>query len=167
MAKNFQDFYNEVIGHAYDIDGSYGAQCWDGYAKYCQWLGIQIVYCTVTGGVRDILEQSSWNGVLKSCSIVSSPQNGDIGVWTNEGGGYGHVAMYYNGGWLGQNQGGTPYPYGGSAFNVINLYMPTGLLRPGGVDPSPTPGPEPEPEPGKLYLDIINGIVVGARIERS
>ena len=33
---NYQDFKNEVLGKGFDIDGSFGYQCWDGYAQYCK-----------------------------------------------------------------------------------------------------------------------------------
>lgn len=131
MAKPFSDFIKLVLGHAYDIDGAYGAQCWDGYAKYVQWLGYPIIYCTVTGGARDLWEQRNSNGILRYTKVVTKPQNGDICVWAyGSSGAMGHVAMYYNGQYLGQNQGGTPYPTGGSAFNIISYQKPSGYLRP-------------------------------------
>ena len=36
---SYDNFKNSVLGVAYDIDGWYGAQCWDGYAQYCIYLG--------------------------------------------------------------------------------------------------------------------------------
>lgn len=132
MAKNFTDFVNSHNGRGYDVDGSFGAQCWDGYAAYCQWLGIPYSNCPYSGGARDLWEHRSDLGLLNHFTPVSSPKNGDVGVWTTiYGGGYGHVAMYYNGQWFGQNQGGAAYPSGGACFNLVGLSMPDGgILRP-------------------------------------
>lgn len=160
MAQSFQIFVDTYNGTGHDVDGYYGAQCWDGYAFYDQWLGYSPIHCTATGGARDLWEQRNSNGILNNHDIVTgNPQNGDIGVWTNAyGGGYGHVAMYYNGQWMGQNQGGAAYPGGGAVFNIVSLSWPDGgLLRPkcysGGSGGTKK----------VLELDLKNGIVIGAR----
>lgn len=126
MAQAFQVFYDTYIGTAHDVDGAYGAQCWDGYAFYDQWLGYSPIYCSTTGGARDLWEQRNTNGMLNNHDIVTGAlQNGDIGVWgADQGGGYGHVAMYYNGQWMGQNQNGNP------AFTLISMPAPMGAFRP-------------------------------------
>lgn len=56
-------------------------------------------------------------------------QDGDWGIWTN--GLYGHVAMYYQGKWLGQNQGAAD-GNAGNAFNLMTLPMQgfAGYFRP-------------------------------------
>lgn len=41
---SYQEFKNMVLNNAYDIDGYYGAQCWDGFAKFCQYLGYPIFH---------------------------------------------------------------------------------------------------------------------------
>lgn len=51
---NYQQFKNEVLGKAYDVDGAYGPQCWDGFAVYCQKLGYPVINCTTTGYVKDL-----------------------------------------------------------------------------------------------------------------
>lgn len=132
MALNFDDFYTSHLGKGYDVDGSYGAQCWDGYAEYCNWLGVPYAMCSTTGGARDIWEQRATNGVLNYFDVVSNPKNGDVCVWSAAyGSGYGHIAMYYNGKIFGQNQGGAAYPGGGAVFNLISHPMPDlGYLRP-------------------------------------
>lgn len=161
MAQSFQIFHDTYIGTGHDVDGYYGAQCWDGYAFYDQWLGYTPIHCTVTGGARDLWEQRYSNGMLNNHDIVTGQlQNGDIGVWgADQGGGYGHVAMYYNGGWMGQNQGGASYPGGGAVFSDLYNYLPSpmGVFRPkcysGGSGGTKK----------VLELDLKNGIVVGAR----
>lgn len=127
MAQSFQVFHDTYIGTAHDVDGSAGYQCWDGYAFYDQWLGYAPIYCTATGGARDLWEQRATNGMLDNHDIVTGNlQNGDIGVWgANMGGGYGHVAMYYNGKWMGQNQNGV------SAYTDMTIAQsPMGSFRP-------------------------------------
>ncbi|HEO5139847.1 TPA: hypothetical protein VA268_001343 [Streptococcus agalactiae] len=36
----YQEYKSRSNGNAYDIDGSFAAQCWDGYADYCKYLGL-------------------------------------------------------------------------------------------------------------------------------
>lgn len=120
---SYNDFKASVMGKAFDIDGYYGAQCWDGYAKYCRYLGYPICHCTVTGYVQDIWTQRKVNGILNHFNEVTVMQPGDVAVFKpcnatplshiaifdrDAGGGYGWF--------LGQNQGG----YNGS-FNVVKL----------------------------------------------
>lgn len=126
---NYKDFKDQVFGKPYDIDRTYGAQCWDGYAKYAQYLGQPICHCNITGYVGDIYTQRKVNGILGFNTEVYYLNPGDIVTfkanadWTP----YTHIAIYDsdagNGfGWfLGQNQGGTPYAGGGSAFNLAKL----------------------------------------------
>lgn len=137
MSKNFTDFYNSHVGKGYDIDGSYGAQCWDGFAAYCQWLGVPVIN-TTNGHASSLWTARNRNGILNYFTEVSSPKNGDVCVWSDAyGGGYGHVAMYYNGQIFGQNQGGAAYPGGGAVFNLITHPMPDlGYLRPKALGPS-------------------------------
>ena len=120
----FLEFRNEVLGKAYDLDGSYGAQCWDGYAYYMQKLGYKAAYCTSSGFVKDIWENRHRNGMLNYCDEVSVMQQGDIAVfkedaaWTP----YSHIAIFVKdlgngfGLFLGQNQGGK-----NGAFNEVKL----------------------------------------------
>ena len=44
----YQEYKSRSNGNAYDIDGSFGAQCWDGYADYCRFLGVPYANCTNT-----------------------------------------------------------------------------------------------------------------------
>lgn len=160
MAQSFQTFVNTYNRTGHDVDGYYGAQCWDGYAFYDQWLGYSPIHCTATGGARDLWERRYSNGMLNNHDIVTgSLQDGDIGVWTNAyGGGYGHVAMYYKGQWFGQNQGGPAYPGGGAVYNIVSLSYPDGgVFRPK-CYASGSGGTKKV-----LELNLQNGLVVGAR----
>ncbi|MGX8850104.1 CHAP domain-containing protein [Amedibacillus sp. YH-ame10] len=117
------DFRNEVLGKRFDIDGYYGAQCWDGYAYYMKWLGYTYAFCTSSNYVKDIWNNRNNNDMLKYCDVVSTLQQGDIAVFaeTSETP-YSHIAIFITdngngtGTFLGQNQGG----YDGS-FNEVSF----------------------------------------------
>lgn len=121
---SYNEFYNLVVGKGFDIDHSFGNQCWDGYAKYCQYLGIPIEHCTQSGYVKDIWNLRKTNGILNVCDEVHVMQQGDIAVfkevpeWTPKS----HIAIFHADidgtyGWfLGQNQGA----YNG-VFNLVKL----------------------------------------------
>lgn len=158
MAQPFSVFVNTYNGTSHDVDGAYGAQCWDGYAFYMQWLGYPYAHCTASGGAKDIWDLRASNGMLNSCNVVSSPQNGDIAVWgSNMGGGFGHVAMYYNGKYFGQNQGSSSGSNGGP-FNLLTIgTAPLGWFRPKCY----ADGSGGTVKVQRLRLTLINGIVVG------
>ena len=120
---SYNDFYNTHLGRAYDVDGYYGAQCWDGYAEYCRYLGVPWSNCTVTGYVRDIWEQRHTNGILNYFTEVSVMKPGDVAIFKVCGvTPSSHVAIFHSDagggyGWFfGQNQGGS-----GGAFNLCKL----------------------------------------------
>lgn len=118
-----QNFRDEVIGKKFDIDGYYGAQCWDGYAYYMKKLGYAYANCITSGYVKDIWNNRANNGMLDSCEIVSVMQQGDIAVFgeTSESP-FSHIAIFMKdngnetGIFLGQNQGGLE-----GAFNEKSL----------------------------------------------
>ena len=124
MSKTYKQFKSEVLGRAFDVDGYYGAQCWDGMAYYEKWLGYPVTNTDIHGYACDIWESRKTNGILKNFIEVTIMQPGDIAVfkkvanWTP----YSHVAIFDSDagggyGWfLGQNQGA----YKG-AFNLIKL----------------------------------------------
>lgn len=74
---------------------------------------------------------------------TSGLQNGDWCIWTN--GECGHVAMYYNGKFFGQNQGATN-PAVGNPFNLMSLSLNgcAGFYRPNIYD-QPIPPVPPKP----------------------
>lgn len=121
---NYSDFYNLVIGKAFDIDKYYGTQCWDGYAKYCIENGVPYDNCVVSGYVKDIYNQKDSNNLKKYFDETYYMQAGDlcffkeVANWTP----LSHVAIFHSDagdgyGWfLGQNQGGK-----NGAFNLAKL----------------------------------------------
>ena len=83
----FQEFRTATLGRYIDVDGYYGGQCWDEYAKYCQHLGVPFANCTVTGYVMDIWTNRATNGMLKYFDEVKFDQckQGDIIVFQPRG----------------------------------------------------------------------------------
>ena len=126
---SYSEFKNMVLGKGFDIDGYYGAQCWDGYAKYASKLGQTICNCPVSGYVKDIWNLRKTNGILKYNKEVTIMNPGDIAVFkeVDEWTPYSHIAIFDSDidgqfGWfLGQNQGGNAYPGGGACFNLVKL----------------------------------------------
>lgn len=119
----YNDFKRSVLGKAFDIDGWYGAQCWDGYAKYCRWLGYPYASCTTTGYVQDIWTNRSKNGMLTHFTEVSVMQPGDVAVFKKHPATpFSHIAIFDSDagggyGWfLGQNQGAA-----NGAFNLVKI----------------------------------------------
>ena len=120
--KLFQD---EVLGQGFDIDGWFGWQCWDGYAKYCLWLGVPFANCTESGYVKDLWEQRHYNGILDYFDEVEIMQGGEVAIFMETAvTPVSHVAIFVGDidgsqGWfLGQNQAGTPGPNGGASFDL-------------------------------------------------
>lgn len=119
----YQEFKNQVLGRAYDLDGYYGAQCWDGAMYYLERLGYSRIHCSTSGYVKDIWNNRASNGILNFCDEVSVMQPGDIAVFFEcSATPYSHIAIFDSdagggyGNFLGQNQGGA-----NGAFNIVRL----------------------------------------------
>ena len=122
MDRTPQDFYNRTVGHAYDIDGSYGFQCWDGMAKFCVDNGIplSVIYCAQTGYVKDIWNLRKTSGILAFFDEIPKEdiKTGDWVIWGSISlAPKSHVAMAWYGKAYGQSQSGI------KAFNVVD-YLP-------------------------------------------
>lgn len=93
-------------------------------------------------------------------------QDGDWGIWTN--GLYGHVAMCYQGKWLGQNQGAAD-GNAGNAFNLMALPMQgfAGYFRPNAYSKaSMKPATDTKPATVKSESNQVNSsIKKGDRVE--
>lgn len=138
-------FVNAVNGRGFNE--GYGFQCVAGFKEFMYSLGGKYV-AAAGGGAKGYASQQAqieplgfkWHGG------TSGLQNGDWGIWTN--GAYGHVAMYYNGQWFGQNQYAAN-PNTGNAFNLANISTNglAGYYRPN-IYQNQTPAPIPQPEAG-------------------
>lgn len=121
--QKYYDFRNQFMNKTVDIDGYYGCQCWDGYAKYCKYLGLPFAHCSSTGYVQDIWTNRKSNGMLNNFIEVNYMQPGDIAVFKKSSSTpYSHIAIYDSnidgtyGRFFGTNQGGKK-----GAFNIITL----------------------------------------------
>lgn len=126
--KSYTQFKNHVLGKGFNIDNAFGAQCWDGYAQYCIYNGVPYANCTSTGYAHDIWTQRKSNGILNYFDEVTTMEPGDIAVFkVTSSTPYSHIAVFDSdagngfGNFLGQNQGGSPYPGGGGVFNITKL----------------------------------------------
>lgn len=182
MAKSYQEFKNMVLGKAFDVDGWYSAQCWDGYAYYMQYLGLNPAWCTSTGYVQDIYTNMDSNGMKEQCDLVYNLQAGDIVVFpVNSVTPLSHVAIFDSdagngyGNFLGQNQRSANSS--GSAFSIDKMpYSATYhyAFRPKifaqqqqqQAQPKPQPEQKPSQKPVKVkdetatFESLVNGLGV-------
>lgn len=152
---SWQGFLNNVNGRAYDVDGYYGAQCWDGAALF--WLNaVGRSFSTGgTGAARGGWEAARSVNAGSEFELITDRNAIQAGDWLVFGGSqWGHVGMATSGNLgnyvtlLGQNQTGTG---NGAAFNVINMSLNNFLgafrLKRWHVAPTPAPTPAPQPQP--------------------
>lgn len=107
------NFYNDRINKEVDMDGAYGAQCWDLFAYFCKKNNVPVINCTSSGYVKDIWNDRNKNGILNKFTIEPVMKCGDWAVFgeTKETP-YSHIAMFIEdingnyGKFLGQNQNG-------------------------------------------------------------
>lgn len=140
-------FVNAVNGKGFNE--GYGLQCVAGFKQFMFSLSGKYV-AAAGGGAKGYARQQAQIEPLgfKWHSGASGLQNGDWGIWTN--GQYGHVAMYYNGKWFGQNQGAAN-PNTGNAFNLLSISTNglAGYYRPNKyVKQTPAPTPKPSENTG-------------------
>ena len=113
-----EDWRADTIGKAIDVDGypsgnSY--QCWDYFAYFVKVFGLNVsTYCALTGYVCDLWrlkDQYKYYSVFDYVNPGEPLRNGDWCFWDKGSASshnFSHVAMYFNGLELGQNQG-APY----------------------------------------------------------
>lgn len=101
-------WYEKTIGKSYDIDGCYDVQCWDYFAYFhkVEDLRYMNIHCSITGYAGDIWKLRNVNGASKYFIFITNVndlRDGDWCFWNK------HVAYYYNGKEVGQNQYGRKY----------------------------------------------------------
>lgn len=162
-----QAFANQVLGKCIDVDGYYGAQCWDLMAAFWyNYTGRTLSTCG-TGAAKGAIADGCWqiNAGSEFTMIWDKTQiqDGDIAFYST--GTWGHTGMAmgsYNNGYftlLGQNQGGGWCNGGGASANIINLSTRDfiGAFRPNiYIKPEPQPEPEPMPE-GEVTYTYVKG----------
>ena len=134
-------FYKAVNGKGFNE--GYGYQCVAGFKEFQ--YSLAGTYVNAGGAAKNYAySHSALEGIgFKWHGGTSGLQNGDWCIWTS--GTFGHVAMYYNGKFFGQNQGATN-PAVGTPFNLMSLSLSgmAGYYRPDlYVHPSPAPAPNP------------------------
>ena len=163
----YEQFKNAVNGRWYDLDGYYGAQCWD---------GIQLLYTQPDIGQNFVLGngrakgawQNTWcrningSGHFRKIEDKRQLKKGDIMVFNTYSGWYGstgHVGYAnedYNGtnyiSMLSQNYGTGSNPTTGKAFNIMNAYLEPflGAFRYEAWEEEP---PTPTPTPSTDWKD--------------
>ncbi len=81
MFKSPQAFYDAVIGKSIDMDGAYGAQCWDLFDFYCAKQGVTCSrYCALTGFAGDLYKLRYQYGYDKYFEFFY-PKNAKRGDW--------------------------------------------------------------------------------------
>ena len=168
------EFKDYTLGSCWDVDGWYGAQCWDLGALY--WMNVtedqRVLSTCGTGAAKGAWDCKEENAGTEF-ELIYSAADIKAGDWIIFGSGlYGHVGMAlggYNNGYvalLGQNQGGGWCEGGGSSTNIINISLSSfrGAFRPKKYIP-PTP-PEPTPEPSDsvtytyVYGDYFSKVLI-------
>lgn len=89
-----QEFYNKWNGKYADYDGRYGDQCKDLFSYY----NLEVV------GNPNYVFGDAWQ-LYEACpkkyyKKVNNPQKGDIAIWEQYLGGYGHVAIVWDNGYF-------------------------------------------------------------------
>ena len=106
---NPRQWYEQTIGKSYDTDGAYGAQCWDYFDYFCRRIGFTgSRKCASTGYAGDLwlLRDADGYNYSSAFDYIYNPgdfKDGDWIFWDK------HVAMYYLGMEVGQNQYSKPY----------------------------------------------------------
>ena len=134
-------FYKAVNGKGFNE--GWGYQCVAGFKEFMYSLSGS--YANAGGCAKNYAYSHTAVEALgfKWHGGTSGLQNGDWCVWTS--GEFGHVAMYYNGKFFGQNQGASSGAIG-TPFNLMSLSLNgmAGYYRPDlYAKPIPTPAPKP------------------------
>lgn len=99
-----KEWIDSTFGKRYDMDGYYGAQCWDYFAYFVYAFKLALsVYCKLTHYAGDLWKLRYEYGYYKYFDFITDVnqiKDGDWCFWDK------HVAMYYHGMQYGQNQHG-------------------------------------------------------------
>ena len=131
--STYSEWKSNTLGNEYDLDGSYGCQCWDYASLFWRNVGFAAGY-PLTGPnhsadecwtvSREINKGTEFDLITNVIEI----QIGDVIVMNaTNANPFGHITFAdedYNGNYIwciGQNQGGTPLPGGGTAVTRNHL----------------------------------------------
>lgn len=144
-------FYQNVIGKGFDE--GFGMQCVAGFKEFTYSLCGRIVACN-EGKAKCYADQAS-----QICDMGFTRHSGNTlynGDWVVFGGSeYGHIAMYYNGMFLGQNQIGGNI-YAGSPFTLVGVNMPILCCYRPNIYVN-----APKPTPSKSIDEVAKEVIAG------
>ena len=134
--STYEIWKTNTLGHEYDLDGSYGCQCWDYASLFWRNVGFPVGY-PLTGDLHYAYQCWTASRVQNAGDTfdliyaIADVKQGDVIVLNgNSQNPPGHIAFadedYDGSGYLwciGQNQGGTPSPSGGTAVTRNHLGM--------------------------------------------
>ena len=159
----YDEFRNAVLGHSYDIDGAYGAQCWDGVALLYEQVGRNFS-TGGTGAAKGTFIPANGGGEFQLIP-ADQAQRGDIIVFSV--GIYGHVG-FLDGNWgpqirvLGQNQNGDG---NGSPFSIVSMSSRTAIgairFNPWHIAPEPAKPDVATPDANPTSVTVVKGDTLG------
>lgn len=168
---SWQAFRDAVIGKSFDVDGAYGAQCWDGGALF--WLNAvgRTLSTGGTGAARGAWEAARGANAGGEFELITDPNALRPGDWVFFGGTrWGHVGMTTTGNQggtvrlLGQNQtgNGNGAPFSEITFSLRNFLGAMRLKRWNAAKPAPAPAapaprPTPQLSPDEVAAQVIRG----------
>lgn len=176
----FDAFKDYTMGKCLNVDGAYGAQCWDLAAVF--WMNYtddgRLPSTCGTGAAKGMWDCRDYNAGDEFDLVHDKTdiQTGDYVITGN--GTYGHVCQAagpYNNGYvacLGQNQNGSACPGGGAATNIINLGLGgfLGAFRPKTYEkPEPSPTPTPSGDVTYTYVkgDYFSKVLVDLGLDEG
>lgn len=160
----YDEWRNTTNGNGYNIDNSYGCQCWDFASLFWRNLGFPAGYPHITSSsaytMWELRDQNVAYGGVTYFDLVyniSEVKRGDIMVFNYTSyNPYGHVGFAdedfatwtpdpsqpYEFPILSENNGGTPDPQGGAITNIhgydYRLFIGAFRYRDWNVEPTPT-----------------------------
>lgn len=177
----YDQWRNTTNGNGYNIDNSYGCQCWDFASLFWRNIGFPAGYPHITSssaytmwGLRD--QNVAYGGVTYFDLVynISEVKRGDIMVFNYTSyNPYGHVGFAdedfatwtpdpsqpYEFPILSENNGGTPDPQGGALTNIhgydYRLFLGAFRYRDWNVEPTPTEEIIKSKFPWVLYANKI------------
>lgn len=177
----YDEWRNTTNSNGYNIDNSYGCQCWDFSSLFWRNIGFPAGYPHITSssaytmwGLRD--QNVAYGGVTYFDLVynINEVKRGDIMVFNyNSSNPYGHVGFAdedfatwtpdptkpYEFPILSENNGGTPDPQGGAVTNIhgydYRLFLGAFRYRDWNVTPTPTEEITKSKFPWVLYSNKI------------
>lgn len=173
--STYDTFKRSVEGQGWDLDGYWGAQCWDGSNMIYQHVGMRLRTASYYGGDAYVYTCWTWeacrnyngSGYFSLVADKTQLKKGDVIIWSDQvaTGFTGHTG-YANEDYNGTNSISTlsqnwrnPSEVRGSAFSVDNISLNAflGAFRYSGWNGTKPPDPPDPPEPPKPDFPSLRG----------